>query len=204
MTDDTKKKKGVEAPDGGEEVVTMRKADIEAMIQKAIADNKLEEVKPLRPKRVKEHMAHVWRLDGRWIVDFVDQNIDKATGKKIDEYRTEKLHSWQKFNEQRREFESWIEVVFEPSEDPEAPKTKIIPLTTYLKNRLHVYCLIVKRDQKDLSYSIGMVEKKKENADGMLVGTGVMIEQMVELYEETFTIKVPEGKELVIPGYALA
>ena len=181
----------------GEQVVTMKVTDIQAMIEKAIAQSKVEAVAPLRPKRVKEHQAHVWRLDGKWVVDFVDQNINPETGEKIDMYKKEKVHAWDKFNEQRREFEAWIEIKFHDD------STKKIPLSTYVKNRLLIYCTIIKREQEDLSYSMGEVEKKKEVGD-QLVGTGVMIDQIVEMYEETFIVKTPEGLELKIPAYAIA
>lgn len=172
-------------------------SDVKNLIAEAIAQSKIEANAPIKMKKVTEHHAHVWRLDGKWIVDFADRNIDKATGNKIDPYIKEKLHAYQKWNEQKREFEAWIEVVFQDG------STKDISLPSYVKNRVLVYCPITERFKKDISYSIGEVEKKKEVGD-KLVGTGVMVEQTVEMYEETFKVKTPDGEILTIPAYAIS
>lgn len=176
----------------GEEVVTMKVSDIKNLIAQAIAESK--ESVPLKPKKVTEHHVHVWRLDGKWVVDFVDRNVD--------EYYKGKVHSFQKYNEQRREFEAWIEVKFEDG------STKELPLTRYVQNRHLMYCPLIKRHKKDVSYSMGEVEQKKEVGD-LLVGTGVMIDQTVEQYETVFEVRVPvegnpDGKVLLLPEYVIA
>lgn len=172
-------------------------SDVKKLINEALAEQAKQANKPLRPKKVTEHHVHVWRLDGKWVIDFVDQNINKETGKKIDEYKKSRVHSWNKFNEQKREFEAWIELQFNDG------STKPIPLVTYLQNRSLVYCPILKREKIDQTYSVGEVEKKKEMGD-RLVGTGVMVDQIVERYDEVFHLKTPEGQTLVINDYALA
>ncbi len=163
-------------------------ADVQKMINDAIAASK-EADKPMKPKKVTEHYAHVWRLDGKWVVDYKDRNTDP--------YVKEKIHAFNKFNEQRREFEAWIEVVFFDK------TTKELPLPTYVKNRVLVYCPIIKRHKKDTSYVIGEVEKKKEIND-KLVGTGVMIDQEVTMEQETFEIRTPDGEILMLPDYVIA
>ncbi len=167
---------------------TIPLSQVEQMIAKALSDFK-ESEKPQKPKRVTEHTAHVWRFDAKWVVDFKDRNNDP--------YVKEKVHSYNKFNEQKREFESWIELVFNDG------TTKDVPLTTYVKNRVLVYCPIIKRHMIDKTYSIGEVEKKKEVGD-KLVGTGVMVDQEVVMHEETFEIKTPDGELLTVPAYAIA
>lgn len=161
---------------------------VQEMIDKAMASFK-EEEKPIKPKRVTEHTAHVWRFDGKWVVDFKDRNTDP--------YIKEKVFSFQKYNEQRREFETWIELVFNDG------STKEIPHTTYMKNRTPIYCPILKRDKIDKTYSIGEVEKKKEVND-VLVGTGVMVDQEVVIHEEVFEIKTPEGEVLKLSADVIA
>jgi hypothetical protein len=167
---------------------TVPLSKVQEMIEKAMANFK-EEEKPIKPKRVTEHTAHVWRFDGKWVVDFKDRNTDP--------YIKEKIFSFQKYNEQRREFESWIELVFNDG------STKEIPLTTYMKNRTPIYCAIIKREKIDKSYSVGEVEKRKEVND-QLVGTGVMIDQEVVMYEEIFEVKTPEGEVLKLSADVIA
>lgn len=167
---------------------TVKMSDVAKMIADAIANSK-EAEKPQKAKRVTEHYAHVWRFDGKWVVDFKDRNTDP--------YIKEKVHSFNKFNEQRREFESWIELIFDDG------STKEIPLTTYIKNRVLVYCPIIKRHQIDKTYSIGEIEKKKEVND-KLIGTGVMIDQEVNIVEESFELKTPDGVVRTLPAYVIA
>lgn len=173
---------------GDAKMITMSEEQFTKMIADAITRSKGEDV-PQKPKRVKEHMAHVWRFDGKWVVDFVDQNIDP--------YVKSKIHGFNVFDDRMREWVAWLELQFQDG------TTKKVPLWTYLKNRVLVYCTIVKRHQKDVSYVIGEVEKKKEEGD-MMVGTGVMIDQEVVIYEETFEVKTPENEILTLPAYVIA
>ncbi len=155
----------------------------------AMIEKMQEEGKPKKIKKVTEHTAHIWRMDGKWVVDFKDRNDD--------EYKKGKVHAFKKWNELTREWQTNIELVFQDG------STKEIPLTTYLEHRLPIYCQIIKRHLADKSYSIGEVEKKKEVND-KLVGTGVMIEQEVAMVEETFELKTPDGSILMLPWYVLA
>lgn len=166
----------------------MKITDVKALIAEALAQQAAESKQPIKLKKVTEHTAHVWRLDGKWVVDFKDRNTDP--------YIKEKIFSYQKFNAELREFQAWIEVVFEDG------TTKDLPLNTYVKNRTAIYCPIIKRHQVDKSYSIGEVEKKKEQGD-KLVPTGVVVDQEVTMYEEVFEVKTPTGA-LNIPAYAIA
>ena len=63
----------------------------------------------------------------------------------------------------------------------------------YIERRTGVYCLIVKRENVDKSYSIGEVEKKKEVGDKQ-VGTGVMIDQESKTAQ---IIEVTKDKKVV-------
>lgn len=168
---------------------TVKLSDVQKMIEAALKGYKQEE-KPLSPKKVTEHVAHLWRFDGKWVVDFKDQNTDP--------YIKEKLHTFKKFDEQRKEFVTWIELVFQDG------STKQTPLTRYIESRVLVYCPILKRHQEDKSYSTGTVEKKKENSRGFMEGSGVTVQQEVTKYEETFELRTPEGDILLVPWYAIA
>lgn len=173
----------------------MRMEDVKALIAQALADQKEDAGKPVKIKRITEYTARLFRIDGKWVVDFKDQNTD-ADGNKKDEYIKNKLHAWQKFNEQTREFEAWIEVVLEDK------TTKVLSLKNYINNRVPVVCTILKRHQADKSYSIGEVEKKKEVGD-KYVGTGVMVDQEVVKFEETFDMKTPDGQVLTLPHWVI-
>lgn len=182
-------------PKAGDRMIAM--SEVQAMIAEALAHQQQTASGPVKVKKVTEHHAHAWRFDGKWVVDFVDRNIDPTTGEKVDSYIKEKIHAYQKFNEQRREFEPWIEIKFQDG------TTKNMPLNNYVKNRVLVYCTIIKRHELDKSYSIGEVEKKKEEGD-KLVGTGILVDQDVNMVEETFEVKTPNGETLMLPWYVVA
>lgn len=167
-------------------------SQVKQLIAEAIAAQP-DPNKPAKAKRVTEHHAHVWRFDGKWVVDFKDRNQDP--------YVKEKIHAFQKFNEQKREFEAWIEIVM-MDEITEELSYKELPLNRYVERRVLVYCPITERKKADRSYSIGEVEKKKD-VGGILKGTGVMVDQEVEMYQETFVVKTPTGKVLTLPDYVI-
>jgi len=161
-------------------------SDVKKLIADAIASSKEPTV--MSPKKVTEHHAQVWRLDGKWVVDFVNRNTDPYVKKEI--------FAYEKYNAEKREFESWIEIKFQDG------TTKDISLKNYVSNRVLVYCLILKKEKIDRSYSLGQVEKKDWKGDKM-VGTGVMMEQIVEMHNEVVTIKTPDGEILEIPDHAI-
>lgn len=161
--------------------------EVAKMIAEAFA--KANKPEPINPKRVSEHQVHLWRIDGKWVVDFIDRNTDP--------YIKKKVFAYEKFNPERREVESWIELKFQDG------STKDIALKNYVGNRIPVYCTIVSKKKIDKSYTMGTVEKKDWKND-KLVGTGVEVEQLVELYEEFFTVRTPEGEEITVPDYVLA
>lgn len=171
-------------------------AEVQKMIQAEIAKFKEGMDKPMKPKKVTEHFAHCWRMDGKWIVDYRDQNVG-PDGKKIDPYIKSKIHAFRKYNEQEKEFQAWIELVFQDG------SLKPMRLDKYIEYRTLVYCPIKKREKIDRSYVIGEVEKKRDNGD-MLVGTGIMIDQEVTQYIELFTLETPDGETLTLPDYVIA
>lgn len=174
----------------GEAMVPLSK--VKELIAEAMA-NQAEASKPVKVKRVTEHHAHVWRFNGKWVIDFIDRNQDP--------YVKEKIHAYQKFNEQKREFEAWIEIKL-LDEATDEISTETLPLNRYVERRVLVYCPIVERKRVDRSYSIGEVEKKKE-VGGILKGTGVMVDQEVEMYQEIFVVKTPSGKILTLADYVI-
>ena len=163
--------------------------DVRRLIAEALAAQRAEGAAPVKQKKITEYTAHVWRFDGKWVVDFVDHNTDP--------YMKEKRHAYNKFNAEQRRTEAWIELVFEDG------TTKDVPLTTYVQHRVLVYCPIIKRHIIDKSYVIGEVEKKKEVND-MLVGTGVMVDQEVTMNDEVFEVKTPDGQIFKLPSYVIA
>lgn len=167
-------------------------SQVKQLIAEAIAAQP-DPNKPTKVKRVTEHHAHVWRLNGKWVVDFKNRNEDP--------YVKEQIHAFQKFNEQKREFEAWIEVIL-MDEVTEELTSEVLPLNRYVEKRVLVYCPIIDRKKTDKSYSIGEVEKKKD-VGGILKGTGVMIDQEVEMVQETFVVKTPTGKVLTLPDYVI-
>jgi len=164
-------------------------SDVKRLIAEALLQTEEAKAQSIKPKRVTQHTAHVWRFDGKWVVDFVDRNTDP--------YVKTAVHSFNKFNEQLREFEAWIELKFQDG------TTKEVPLKRYVQYRTPIYCPIIKREKVDASYVVGEVERKKEVGD-KLVGTGVMVDQEVIMYKEIFELKTPEGEILKLNDYVLA
>lgn len=189
--------KGGAVPPQGEREGYMKLSDVKALIAEALASAKEDARAPVKVKKITQYTAHVWRFDGKWVVDFRDKNINKETGEIIDPYIKHKLHAYNKFNDQTRQFEAWIELVFDDG------TTKDVSLTSYVENRVLVYCPIINRFKIDKSYVIGEVERKKEEGD-KYVGTGVLVDQEVTMYEEVFEIRTPDGKVFKIPEHAIA
>ncbi len=164
-------------------------SDVKRLIAEALTQQAEAKTQSIKPKRVTNHTAHVWRIDGKWVVDFVDRNNDP--------YVKTAVHAFNKFNEQTREFEAWIELKFHDG------TTKELPLKRYTQYRTPIYCPIIRREKIDTSYVVGEVEKKKVIGDTM-IGTGVMVDQEVTSYKEVFKIKTPDGDILTLNDYVLA
>lgn len=171
-------------------------SEVKKLIAEAMA-NQSERDKPVKLKKVTEHHAHVFRLNGKWVIDFADRNYDYENKKIIDPYIKQKVHAYNVYNPQKREFEAWIKLIFQDG------STEELQLNRYVERRTAVYCKIVKREKVDESYVIGEVEKKKENRDGVNVGTGVMIDQEVEMHREIFHVITPDGEELSLPEHVV-
>lgn len=169
---------------------------VKQMIAEALAQAS-EASKPQKVKRVMTHEAHIHRFNGKWVVDFADRNFDYETGEKIDKYVKEPIQAYKLWNDSKREFESWITLIFHDG------SKESIPLNRYLERRIDVYATIVKRHQKDLTYEIGDVEQKKWVGDRK-VGSGVYVPQEVNMYSELFELKTPDGEEFLLPDYVLA
>lgn len=170
-----------------------------SMVKELIAEamaKQAEESKPVKVKKVTEHHAHVWRLNGKWVVDFANHNYDYEQKKIIDPYIKEPIHAFNIFNKDKREFESWITVIFNDG------STEDIPLNRYVERRVLVYCKIAKREKIDRTYSIGEVDKNKEVGDRM-VPSGIMIDQEVEMHNEIFHVETPDGEKLTLPDYVI-
>lgn len=163
---------------------------IRESVKQAITEKNLSEKEQKKIKKVKEHNAHVSRFDAKWVVDFVDQNKD--------EYRQEPVHAFNLFDEKTKQMVPFIELKFHDN------STKLVPLFTYIKNRTQIFCKIIEREKIDISYSHGDVEQKKENNKGLLEGTGVIVDQEVEMYKEVFHVETPDGTKLSLPDYVIA
>ena len=171
-------------------------SDVKKLIAEALAAQK-EENQPVKLKKSTEHLAHVWRLNGKWVVDFADRNFDYEKGQPIDPYIKTKIHAYNIYNQNKREFESWITLIYNDGSKED------IALNKYIESRTLVYCRILNRERVDASYTIGEVEKKKEGTDGIMVGTGMMIDQDVTKYTEIITVETPDHEKLTLPDYVI-
>lgn len=170
-------------------------SQVKELIREAMAAQ-AEKDKPVKVKKVTEHHAHVFRLNGKWVVDFANRNYDYENKKIIDPYIKEKIHAYQVYNPQKREFEAWIKLIFQNGTMEE------IPLNRYIERRTLIYCKINKREKVDASYVIGEVDKQKEVGD-MMKPSGVMIDQEVTMHREIFHVITPDGEELILPEHVI-
>lgn len=188
-TVETPKPEAIVTPSTGERTITMKESDIRKMIAEAVQRATDQGGKPQKPKRVNEHFAHVWRINGKWVVDFVNQQKDPLVN--------HPLHSYNVYNTEKREQEAWIELMFQDG------TTEKMPLNRYVQHRMLMNCLIKERKPIDTSYTIGEVEMKKDDGE-KYIGSGVMVDQDVNQYNEMFTVETSDGLELHIPDYAIA
>jgi hypothetical protein len=183
MAEEEKKTPKVE-----EKEPTMKLSDVKKLLAEMEERIKSKD-EPVKLKRTQEHQAHLWRLNGKWVVDFVNQNNDP--------YIKHPIHAFNKWSDALRQNVAHIELKYHDD------TTEVIPLTSYVENRVPVYCKILKRDKKDVSISHGTVEVQEWKGD-VKRGTGKVIDQEIEMYVETFTLQTPEGGELVVPEHAIA
>ena len=175
----------------------IKASDVKKLIAEEMArikDNEDEEKGVKKVKRVQEHHVQIHRWDAKWVVDFVDRNNDP--------YLKGPVHAYDVWSDQSRQMVAHIELVLWDEVTGEKT-TQPVALTRYIERRTSVYCLILKRDKEDISYSIGEVEVKKDKGDGMMKGTGVYRDQEVEMYKEVFEVKTPTGKVIRVPDYAV-
>lgn len=168
-------------------------SDVKRMIAEALAQQAQDARKPVTLKKQTEHYAHLWRFEGKWVVDFKNQNNDP--------YLNKPVYSVDVYNEATRAFEPHLELVFHDG------TSKKVPLKTYVSvgKRTPVYCLIKERRKIDRSYSIGQTEKKEWNdAESKMKGTGKMVEQVIERYDEVFVLETPEGQIITVNDYVIA
>lgn len=203
VKDDKKKDKDLEDgaglgpnPKSTQEKEKMVPLSMVKQLIKEAMDNREDESKPKKIKKVTEHMARMWRLNGKWVVELADNNYNYEEKKIIDPYIKEKIHAYNIFNAQKRENEAWIKVIFEDG------TMEALPLNRYIERRTGIYCTILKRVKVDKSYTVGEVEKKKSSGD-LNIGTGVMIDQEVEMWGEIFHLRTPDGQTFELPDYVI-
>lgn len=171
----------------GEEEVVVEKEQLIPMseVKKLFREMMANEGKVEEPDKPSEHVASLCRLDGKWVVDFKDYNTDP--------YIQSKVESVKKLSSDGKEYVSYITVVFDDATEKE------IPLNLFMRNLTPIQCVITERKKKNVSYSIGEVEKT-EWVNDRKVGTGVMIDQKVTMFEERFVLSTPDGKTVEVPG----
>lgn len=181
-----------EAPKAPTQEATVPLSDVKRLIAEALAQQAQDARKPVTLKKQTEHYAHLWRFEGSWVVDFKDQNNDP--------YVSNKVHAFDVYNEATRSFEPHIELMFSDNKP-----SKKVALKSYIAKRIPVYCLIKERKKIDRSYSIGETEKKEwSESSSKMVGTGKMVDQVIERYDEVFTLETPEGEIITVNDYVIA
>lgn len=170
-----------------EEVVEKKEEQMIPMseVKKLFKEMMANEGKIEEPEKPSEYTASLCRLDGKWVLDFKDYNTDP--------YVTNKVESIKKYVPEAREFVSYVTVVFDDGTEKE------IPIHLFMRNLTPIQCRIIERKKINKSYSVGQVEKT-EWVNDRKVGTGVMVDQKVTMYEERFILQTPDGKQVDVPG----
>lgn len=164
-------------------------AEVKAML-KQVADEagqRSEEAKE-NTDRKKLRLA---RIEGQLIVGFKNRNEDEFLPGIV-------IHAFNKWNNEAKQNEAWVEVVFENG------KTKEMPLLYLVSTARPMVVEIVKENVKDESYSIGQVEKTiYDESGGTMKGSGIMVQQKVEKYSKTFDVLLPTGEQITVPDYII-
>ena len=161
--------------------------EVQAMLQQVLSKN--TSTSPAEPdERKKVRLA---RIESHLIVDFVNKNNDPFLPNVV-------VHAFNKWNESLKQFEAWLEVVFDDG------TTKEMPLLYLVSNARPIECPIIKQNVVDTSYSLGMVDKKVyDEKSGGMQGQGLKVKQEVKQQKVSFVISTPDGKELEVPEYVV-
>jgi len=161
--------------------------EVQAMLQQVLSKNTSNS--PAEPdERKKVRLA---RIESKLVVDFVNKNTDPFLPNVV-------IHAFNKWNETQKQFEAWLEVVFDDG------TTKEIPLLYLVSNARPIECPVIKENKKDTSYSLGMVDKKVyDEKSGGMQGQGLKVKQEVKQQEVSFIISTPDGKEFEVPEYVV-
>lgn len=160
----------------------VRKEDVQAMIRAALAQDREAQL-PRRTNKETAHEIRVWRFNGKFVKGLKDFNYDED-GNKIDEYLKEPIQYIKRFNQNSRENEYFIGLIYEDG------TTELVLHGQYMNRRVPLWCKIIERKRQDISYDIGDVEVKKE-VDGLQIPTGQFIPQEVRMYKEIITVEIP-------------
>lgn len=96
------------------------------------------------------------------------------------------------YNEQKREFEPWVEVLFHDGSEP-----VFVNYLTLLKQARAIPVEIVEVKKKDASYDFGKVESVEY--DGFeRKGTGIMVKAKVNQTLDSYVVKLPDGQEVEV------
>lgn len=159
--------------------------EVRAMLDQVMKQKGADVPSPKDPNTKELRIA---RIEGKFVTDFRNVNTDHFI-KKI-------IHAYNKFNEQIRQWEAWIDVVFEDG------SVKPMPLLYLISNATPIVTPIIEVIKEDKSYSEGQVEKfvYKDNREG----TGIMVNQKVEQYFYKYVVNNPEtGDRMVLPQYVV-
>ena len=172
-----------------QEEVTVPAPKREAMVplsevKKLIAEAMASQGEVMAPERAVEHTASLCRLDSKWVIGFKDHNTDP--------YLTTKVESIKRWNAEGKEWVSYVTVMFNDGSEKE------MPLNLFMRHATPINCRIVERKREDKSYSIGKTEKVEWKGDRK-ISTGVMVDQKVKLFEDTFVIQTPDGLTVEVP-----
>ena len=164
--------------------------EVQAMMQK-LSDNIYSRIKGEEspaPKADDYKEARLSRIKGKFVVGFVNQNDDP--------YLDKTIHGYQKWDDRERVWVAWVEVMYQDG------TTEHMPLRHFTETCLGITCEIVKKIEKDESYSLGKVERRVVKGY-QPEGVGVMVDQKVVQKTASYVLKTPQGEEIEVPEYIL-
>lgn len=168
--------------------VMFSESKVREMIQEALlksrADSRKEEEDMDVEELFKQKTLSIPRWQNKFILGFENTNTDEYMPELV-------VHAYDVFNQEKRQYEPYVEVKFEDG------TTAQLPLYTIITRSLKIDVDIVEIIDEDASYSDGRVEVA-EVKEYSRKGTGVYKKLKVTQANYKYKVRLPSGKEVIV------
>lgn len=162
--------------------------DAELKKRGLVAKDEADEDKPALP------LCRLSRFMGKFIIDIKDQNTDP--------YVKSKVEAFDMFNEQTRQMEPWMTLIF----DDETEMT--VKAWQAIKGSKPVQATILETMKEDTSYNVLGPDGKPKKIEVTDVkwdsykssGSGKMVTQRIKSFHAKYKVQVPDGRVFTVGG----